>query len=168
MKKDVVLRGTGLGNEDFKEGRVCTTTGAPDARYAWDTGVGIGRYLAGLKEGVLWGTRFPCCKRTVIPPRVFCERCFREGAAWVRLRDTGTVNTFSLCNVTWDMRKVEPPLIPAVIEIDGASPGCGILHLVSDVEPKAVRVGMKVRACWKPAAQREGAITDILYFRPTT
>ena len=28
-------------------------------------------------------------------------------------------NTFSLCYVSWDVRRLKPPEIPAVIEIDG-------------------------------------------------
>jgi hypothetical protein len=85
---------------------------------------------------------------------------------WVYLQDTGVVNTFSLCYVTWDMMRVKEPLIPAVIEIDGASPGMGILHLLSEVDPKEVKIGMRVKAVWKPAEEREGAITDIKYFKP--
>jgi uncharacterized OB-fold protein len=42
----------------------------------------------------------------------------------------------------------------------------GILHLLSEVDPKEVKIGMKVKAVWKPAEEREGAITDIKYFKP--
>ena len=42
----------------------------------------------------------------------------------------------------------------------------GIMHKLGKVNPKQVRVGMRVRAVWKPAAQRTGSITDILYFEP--
>ena len=85
---------------------------------------------------------------------------------WVYLQDTEVVNTFSLCYVTWDMVRVKEPQIPAVIEIDGASPGMGILHLLGEVDPKEVRIGMRVKAVWKPPEERTGAITDIKYFKP--
>lgn len=42
----------------------------------------------------------------------------------------------------------------------------GILHLLEEVDPEDVRIGMPVRAVWKTPAEREGAITDIRYFRP--
>jgi uncharacterized OB-fold protein len=29
-----------------------------------------------------------------------------------------------------------------------------------------VKIGMRVQAVWKPENEREGAITDILYFKP--
>ena len=53
-----------------------------------------------------------------------------------------------------------------VIEIDGASKGMGIMHMLSDVDPEDIRVGMKVKAVWKDPKDRTGAITDILYFKP--
>jgi uncharacterized OB-fold protein len=86
--------------------------------------------------------------------------------SYVRLDDTGTVNTFSLCYVTWDVKRIKEPELPAVIEIDGASAGMGILHLLDEVNPDDIYVGMKVRAVWRPEAERTGAITDIKYFKP--
>ncbi len=82
------------------------------------------------------------------------------------LQDTGVVNTFSLCYVTWDVQRIKEPEIPAVIEIDGASPLHGIMHKLGEVDPDEVKIGMRVQAVWKPAAERQGAITDILYFKP--
>ncbi|MEO0073152.1 MAG: Zn-ribbon domain-containing OB-fold protein [candidate division WOR-3 bacterium] len=158
--------GHGLSDDQFHGGAVCTTTWVADARYAWDRGVAMGRYLQGLKQGRLLGVRCDCCGRTMIPPRVFCEQCFRPVDGWVELKDTGTVNTFSLCYVTWDMKRLTDPQIPAVIEIDGASPGMGIMHLLGDVDPEDVRRGMRVKAVWKPDEEREGAITDIRYWKP--
>jgi uncharacterized OB-fold protein len=158
--------GMALSEEDFEKGRVLFTTWDPNARYAWDAGVAIGRYLAELKEGRIIGVRCRRCRRTVVPPRNFCEWCFEPMSEWVYLQDTGVVNTFSICYVTWDMVRVKEPEIPAVIEIDGASPGAGILHLLGEVDPKEVKIGMRVKAVWKPPEERTGAITDIRYFRP--
>ncbi|MBM3316000.1 Zn-ribbon domain-containing OB-fold protein, partial [candidate division WOR-3 bacterium] len=158
--------GHGLSDDQFHKGGVCTTTWVADAKYAWDRGVAMTRYLAGLEQGRLLGVRCDCCNRTMIPPRAFCEQCFRPVDAWVELQDTGTVNTFSLCYVTWDVQRIKNPQIPAVVEIDGASPGMGIMHLLGDVDPKKVRRGMKVKAVWKPAEEREGSITDIRYWKP--
>jgi uncharacterized OB-fold protein len=64
------------------------------------------------------------------------------------------------------MKRVKEPEIPIVVEIDGASPLHGILHKLSEVKPEDVHIGMKVQAVWKPPKKREGAITDILYFKP--
>ena len=160
-----VVGGTPLGARALARG-VFTTSYVPKLRYAWDIGQGIGRYLDELKQGRLIARRCHHCERIMIPPRMFCERCFRPTDEWVYVKDTGRINTFSLCYVTWDVRILKRPEIPAVIEIDGASPGMGILHLVRDVDPKDVRVGMRLKAVWKPEAKRIGSITDIEYWTP--
>lgn len=156
----------GLKAEDFSEGRICFNVFRPKLEYKWDAGVAIGRYLDGLKNGVLLGRSCKHCSRVLIPPRMFCEWCFKPTSEWIRLADTGTVNTFSLCYVSWDMKRLVEPQIPAVIEIDGASKGFGILHLLGEIEPFKVRIGIPVQAVWKPPEERQGAITDIKYFKP--
>jgi uncharacterized OB-fold protein len=158
--------GTPLSEEDFEKGKVLHRHDQMEAWYAWDTGIAIRTYLAGLGEGVLLGSYCATCRKTVIPPRLVCEWCFRPMDEYVPLQDTGTVNTYSLCYVTWDVKRIKEPEIPAVIEIDGASPLHGIMHKLGEVAPDDVKIGMRVQAVWKPEQEREGAITDILYFKP--
>jgi hypothetical protein len=64
------------------------------------------------------------------------------------------------------MVKLEEPQMPAVIEIDGASPGMGIMHMLGEVDPDAIEIGMRVQAVWNPPEERTGSVTDIAYFRP--
>ncbi|MBI4528576.1 MAG: Zn-ribbon domain-containing OB-fold protein [Deltaproteobacteria bacterium] len=161
-----VLRGTALNQAALKRREVFTTSYSPNLRYAWDTGEAIGRYLEELKQGRLIARLCRKCERVMIPPRIFCERCFRRTDDWVYVKDTGKVNTFSLCYVNWEVRRLNRPEIPAVIEVDGASPGMGILHLLGNVAPEDVRVGMSVRAVWKPPSRRTGSITDIAHWKP--
>ena len=160
------VRGTPPEAGVIEKGKVFTVSYLPRLEYAWDTGIAIGRYLEEFKNGRIIGRRCARCQRIMVPPRIFCERCFRPTDEWVYVKDTGTVNTFSLCYVSWDVRRLKQPEIPAVIELDGASPGMGIMHLLGRVNPKAVRVGMRVRAVWKPAKERTGSVTDILFFEP--
>jgi hypothetical protein len=95
---------------------------------------------------------------------MFCERCFRGTDAWVEVESTGVVQTFSICNVRWDMEPLEEPELPAVIAIDGSDGG--FLHKLGDVAPEAISIGMAVEAVWRPEAERTGSILDILHFRP--
>jgi uncharacterized OB-fold protein len=158
--------GVSLSEQDFADGKVLYNFDRLNGIYAWDTGVGIGSYLAGLKKGQILGSHCPSCRKTVVPPRTVCEWCFRPMDEYVTLKDTGTVNTFSLCYVTWDVQRIKEPEIPAVIEIDGASPLHGIMHMLGEVNPDKVKVGMHVKAVWKPTEERVGSINDILYFKP--
>ena len=164
--------GTSLTDHALSTSEVLTTLWRVKANYAWDTGIAIGKYLEGLKQGKILGVRCPECHRTVVPPRAFCELCFRPINDWVELPDTGKINTYSVSYVNWDATRRQTPEVPAVIEIDGASPGIGILHLMGEVGDTLeeitarLKVGVTVQAVWKPAQEREGAITDIRYFRP--
>ena len=158
--------GTPLSEKDFAEGKILFNHDELKADFAWDTGVAIGSYLAGLKRGVILGSRCSHCRKVVVPPRTVCEWCFRPMDDWVYLPDTGTVNTFSLCYVTWDMRYLTDPEMPAVIDIDGTRPSVGIMHKLDEIDPDNVKIGMKVQAVWKPAEEREGSILDIKYFKP--
>jgi len=158
--------GTPLKSADFKQGKVLLARGAPNAKYAWDCGVGIGVYFEGLKDGKLVGAKMPDSGRTVIPPRAFDEIAFTSNVEFVDLPDTGTINTFSLAHVTWDVQRLAKPQIPAVIDVDGTEPRCGIMHMIGEVKPEHVRIGMRVKAVWKPAAERTGQITDIKYWKP--
>jgi uncharacterized protein len=164
--------GTSLTDDALTTGEVLTSLWRVKSDYSWDTGIAIGKYLEGLKQGKILGVRCSECHRTVVPPRAFCELCFRPVNDWVKLSDTGKINTYSVSYVNWDATRRQTPEVPAVIEIDGASPGIGILHLMGEVGDTLeeiaalLRVGMPVQAVWKPPQEREGAITDIRYFRP--
>ncbi len=166
------LRGRPLSDEEFRFG-VSTIPWVPNLEYSWDAGIAISRFLEGLRVGKIYGVRCRLCGRTVTPPRVFCELDFKPMDEWVELPDTGTVNTFSICYTTWDMRPLKRPQLPAVIEIDGTSPRVGFMHLLGGVSGRSVdairakvRIGMPVKAVWKKPRERTAAITDIFYFTP--
>jgi len=137
---------------------------AVDARYAWDAGVAVGAFLRGLREGRILARECRGCERVLVPPRMFCERCFRGTDAWVEVEATGVVQTFSICHVAWDMSALDEPEIPAVVSIDGSDGG--FLHLLGEVAPDEVRMGMAVEAVWRAESERSGSILDIAYFRP--
>jgi uncharacterized OB-fold protein len=167
--EDFELGGTHLSSSDILKGKVLSTKWEPNLAYAWDNGVAIGRYLAELKNGRIIARVCNKCKRIMLPPRMFCEFCFKPTDEWMFVEDTGVINTFSIAHVNWDASRRGPkekPLIPAVIEIDGASKGMGIMHMIGGIEAKDVKIGMKVKAVWKKPEERIGAITDILYFAP--
>ncbi len=135
--------GTSLSEKDFAEGKVLFNHDELKADYAWDTGVGIGTYLAGLKKGQILGSYCGSCRKVVVPPRTVCEWCFKPMDEYVPVKDTGTVNTFSLCYVTWDVKRITEPEIPAVIMLDGASELSetstimgGIMHKLGEVDQR--------------------------------
>ena len=140
--------------------------------YEWDCGIALSKFMEGLKEGKILARKCYACGRVMIPPRMFCESCFRPTDEWVELKDEGKILTFSVSFVNWDASRRKKPEVPAVIKLEGASENMGILHKLGEVGDtleevlKNVKIGMKVKAVWKKEKEREGAITDILYFKP--
>ncbi|MGB9640909.1 MAG: Zn-ribbon domain-containing OB-fold protein [Anaerolineales bacterium] len=165
-QKNYYIPITSVPESAFHDGACLYNFDQLRTQYAWDSGIAIGEYLAGLREGKILGAKCPHCHRVMVPPRTFCEWCFQPINEFIPLLDSGTVLTYSICYVTWDVQRISEPEIPAVIEIDGASKNHGILHKLSEVDPNRVSIGMRVRAVWKPTQERIGDITDILYFRP--
>lgn len=157
--------GTGLRESDLEDHKVITVAYQPKAKYSWATGVAMGRFLSGLKAGEIFGTKCEKCGRIAVPPRIFCEWCFRRAESWIQLPDTGIVNTFSISYITTDTTRVKTPKIPAVIQIDSAG-NSGFLHLIGEAKPEEVKIGMRVKAVWVEPELRKGSITDIKYFKP--
>ncbi len=158
--------GTPLKASDLEEGTVATEEWRPEAKYAWSTGESMSRFLSELKEGRLVGRKCDDCGRVLFPPRSFCEECFVRTGEFVRLEDTGTVETYSISYLDTDARRIETPIYVAVISIDGAAEKMGLMHFLGEVQEADLSIGMKVQAVWKPQKEREGAVTDIRYFKP--
>lgn len=157
--------GVVLHEADIREKKVLWTEWHPKFEYAYDCGIGYGRYFAELKKGRIVGTKCKRCGRILLPARYFCEWCWRPTDEWVYLEDTGTVNTFSICYTDWLARRIKEPELPAMIEVDGSG-GVAIMSKLGEVDPKDIRIGMRVKAVWKPEGERIGAITDIKYWKP--
>ena len=60
---------------------------------------------------------------------------------------------------------LRPPYCSAWIVLDGAS--VGFLGLVIDVAPEDVRIGMRVRAVWKPDEELAESAVNVLGWAPT-
>ena len=162
---------TPLKRKDVTEGKVITHSWDPNFEYAWDNGPALNRYLAEFKNGRIVGKRCRKCQRILLPHRMFCELCWVPTAEWVYLPSRGTVNTFCISHVDWKAGRLDiaggvRPFTPAVIEIEGAGKDNAILHMLEEIDPKDIKIGMAVEAVWKPAEERTGSVTDIRYFKP--
>ncbi len=138
----------------------------PQAKYAWAAGVAISRFLEELKNGRIIGRVCKRCKRVLVPPRMFCERCFRPTDDWQYLPDTGIIETFSISYIDTNAQRIKDPIFVGVVALDGAPPHCGIMHYFGEITPEEIRIGLPVEAVWKPEEERTGSILDIRYFRP--
>ncbi len=105
-------------------------------------------FYTSLSEGKLVGQRCPTCGKVYIPPRSACPADGTPTAEEVELPDTGTVTTFCIVNVPFLGQRITPPYVSAYILLDGAD--IAFLHLILDIPAEEVRMGMRVKAVWKP------------------
>jgi uncharacterized OB-fold protein len=138
----------------------------PNAKYVWSGGIAYSGFLNGLKKGKILGRGCRECGRVIVPPRMFCSECFRSTDEWVHVKDTGTINTYSISYLDADANRIKEPILVAVIDLDGASEGVGILHLVGNCKPEDLHIGMRLKAVWKPEKERVGSVRDIAYWEP--
>ena len=123
------------------------------------------RFLRGLAEGRLLAQRCPVCGKVYIPPRGACPTDGVPTADEVELPDRGIVTTFCIVNVDYPGQRVSAPYVAAAVLLDGAD--IPFQHLILGCDPDEVRMGMRVRAEWKPREEWGTTLENIDHFRPT-
>jgi uncharacterized protein len=123
------------------------------------------RYLRALADGRLVGQRCPVCGKVYIPPRGACPTDGVPTTDEVELPDRGIVTTFCVVNVPFPGQRVKPPYVTAYVLLDGAD--IAFLHTILGCPPGEVRMGMRVRAAWKPRDRWGTTLENIDHFEPT-
>jgi hypothetical protein len=113
-------------------------------------------------EKKIMGMRCPTCNKVFVLARSICRDCFEKMDEMVELSDQGTVLTYTVCSQPNPVQPSKTPLTYAVIQLDGADNG--MVHMLGEVEPEAISIGMRVQAVFKE--ERTGNILDIEYFKP--
>ena len=134
-------------------------------RYQHSVSAEESRYLRALKEGKVIGQRCPACGKVYVPPRGACPVDGVPTTTDVELPDTGIVTTFCVVNVPFQGQRVPSPYVAASVLLDGAD--IAFQHLILGCEPDAVRMGMRVRAVWKPPEEWGTTSENISHFEPT-
>jgi len=134
-------------------------------RYEHTASPGETAYLHGLAAGRMLGQRCPACGKVYVPSRGVCPTDGIATAEQVELPNTGTVTTFCVVNVPFRGQRVTPPYVAAAVLLDGAD--IPFQHLILGCEPSEVRMGMRVKAVWKPREDWGTTAENIEYFQPT-
>jgi len=122
-------------------------------------------YLRGLAEGKLIGARTDAGDKVYFPPRGANPTSGRPTEDYIELSDRGTVTTFCIVNVPFLGQRIKPPYVAAYVLLDGAD--IPILHLVLGCEASEVRMGMRVKAVWKPREQWGHGLENVDHFEPS-
>ncbi len=122
-------------------------------------------FLRGLEEGKLLGARTGNDGKVYFPPKEADPATGLELDNFLELPDKGTVTTFAIINIPFPGQRIKPPYVAAYVLLDGAD--IPFLHLVTEIDPADVRMGMRVQAVWKPREEWGLGIDNINHFRPT-
>lgn len=122
-------------------------------------------FFRGLAEGRIVAQRCPKCQKVYVPPRPACPVDGVPTVEEIELSDTGTVTTFCIVNVPFLGQKITPPYVSAYILLDGAD--IALQHLILDIPVEEIRMGLRVKAVWKPREEWGTTIENISHFAPT-
>lgn len=105
----------------------------------------------------------PKCQHRLLPPKMYCERCFEETSEqWESLDGLGYVRSFTVMHQSLEEAPLEIPEVVVLVSWEGV--GGGLMHRLKEVDPAEVFIGMAVEPVWSD--QRVGAMSDISHFRP--
>lgn len=122
-------------------------------------------FFRGMEQGRILGQRCPTCHKVYIPPRGACPVDGVPTTDEVELAHTGTVTTFCIVNVPHLGQRITPPYVSAYVLLDGSD--IAFLHLILGVDAAEVRMGMRVRAVWRPESEWGTTVENISHFEPT-
>ena len=134
--------------------------------YTYTPGRALSRHLRGMADKRIIAERCPVTGQVFVPPRGVSPVAGTATSEAVELPDTGYIESFNITRVPIARRPdLKPPYCSAWIVLDGAS--VGFLGLVIDIAPEEVRIGMRVRAVWKPDDELDTSAANILGWAPT-
>lgn len=121
-------------------------------------------YLRALAEGKIIGARCPATDKVYVPPRGASPTHGLPTVDEVEVSDIGTVTTFCIVNVPFPGQQIKPPYVAAYVLLDGAD--IPFLHLILGIDAAEVRMGMRVRAVWKPREEWGMTSENIRHYEP--
>src|SRR5690242_3503436 len=113
--------------------------------YTRSTGPVLGRFLTGLRDGVVVGAR-TSDGTVVVPPPEYDPVTHRATEDFVEVADTGTVTSWSWVSEPVKDQPFDRPFAFALVTLDGAD--APFLHALDVRSPDEVETGMRVRIRW--------------------
>lgn len=134
-------------------------------RYDYALGEVAGRFMEGLKQGKILGTRCSKSGYTYLPPRSYCERTFEPCDAWVEASLEGVIEASTIVVRGFEGKR-KPPVAIVFVRLDGTDSAIGNyvdgLDL-SDYQAAMKRIAPGKRVRVQFSDMREGRITDFSF-----
>ncbi|MHA1835171.1 MAG: Zn-ribbon domain-containing OB-fold protein [Candidatus Baldrarchaeia archaeon] len=152
----------------MSKNEIVTIPGGWSITYHYSAGKVVSRFFKEIKEhGRIMATKCPSCGLVMLPPRAYCERCFKPVSDWVEVGKEGTIESFTVVYEKFEGQP-DPPYAIAYVRLDGAD--TAMVNFVRGIDltdlktvTSKLRVGAKVKVVMKPPHEREGRITDFWY-----
>ena len=122
-------------------------------------------YLRGFEQGKILGGKCKATGKVYVPPRGASPVDGQPMDEYVEVADRGVLTTFTVVRIPFEGQKLTPPYCFGAIVLDGSD--LPFYHLISGVAYDEIRMGMRVKAKWKPREEWETSVENILYFEPT-
>jgi uncharacterized OB-fold protein len=129
--------------------------------YSRSVGPVVGAFLTGLRDGRLVGVR-GSGGRVIVPPTEYDPDTAEETTEIVEVGPEGTVESWSWVREPREKHPTGKPFAWVLVKLDGAD--TSFLHIFEADSPDKVSTGMRVRAEYKPEAERIGHVLDIRTF----
>ncbi|OGS05505.1 MAG: hypothetical protein A3G41_02590 [Elusimicrobia bacterium RIFCSPLOWO2_12_FULL_59_9] len=129
--------------------------------YRWSAGILGTRFFMALKEKKLLGSRCPVCGKVYLPPVQHCGNCFAACEDRWGIGPQGNLVSFTQALYKSPAQPAQNPIY-GLIRLDGAD--TALLHLVGEVSPSDLKIGLRVEAVF--AERPSGGLFDLRYFRP--
>ena len=134
--------------------------------YRASSGHHMAAFLRAMKEKKILGERCPTTGQVFVPPRGVTPTSGLSTTELVELPDTGYVESFCITRVPIPGRDdLELPYVSAWVVLDGAS--VGFIGLVAGVPADQVRLGMRVKAVWRPDEELRETADNVHHWAPT-
>ncbi len=130
--------------------------------YTVTAGAVTDEFLRTILEQRLVGRRCPSCEKVYLPPRSVCPTCSVRTEETVEVGQSGVIQTFSVIRIPFQGQVLEPPYVCARIMLEGSD--VPLLHIVGEIAPDDVSVGMRVEAVWNDEPMP--TLARVRYFRP--
>jgi uncharacterized OB-fold protein len=125
-------------------------------------------------NGRLMGMVCRNCGFTMLPPQPVCTVCHAENFSdprWEEMGPQATVAGFMSFNMPFinptDLSVQSSAFPVGILMVDSPGLTTGFLwHYIGETDLSKVYNGMRVRAVFRPKEERQGLMTDILYWLP--
>jgi hypothetical protein len=135
-----------------------------ELHYRYEPGRVLSSFLRGLGRGRIAGGRCPGCAAVYVPPRPRCPACGSGPMAITEVAGRGVIVSYAVARVPPYGTAAPVPFAWAWIRLDGTD--VPFPHLLGDVALDDIRVGMRVSAVWRPAAELAPTWASIRHFGP--